>query len=255
MEQFAAFIPPDLSPVFALVLVLVSFITSGIAAAIGLGGGIALLAVMAMAMPMAVLIPVHGVVQLGSNAGRALVQARHVDWSVLLWVTLGGLLGAWTGGQIVVSLPDAPLKLALGAFVLWSVWGRKPTFDKLPRSLLALAGFVAAMLTMFFGATGPFIAGVVHPVTKIRHTFVATHAACMTFQHLLKVIVFGLLGFAFGPWLPLMIAMLVTGFFGTLAGSMLLGRMPEETFRTGFRIVMTLLAINLMLQAAGVDFV
>jgi hypothetical protein len=40
--------------------------------AFGIGGGAALLAVMASLVPPAALIPVHGVVQVGSNLGRAL---------------------------------------------------------------------------------------------------------------------------------------------------------------------------------------
>ncbi len=115
--------------------------------------------------------------------------------------------------------------------------------------------FVTTILTMFFGATGPFVGAIISPLTKTRHGFVGTFAACMTLQHLIKVTVFGFLGFAFGPWLWLMIAMIVTGFMGTLAGSMLLGRMPETTFRMGFRTVMTLLALNLVLQAAGINLV
>ena len=44
--------------------------------------------------------------------------------------------------------------------------------------------------------------------------------------------------------------MIASGFLGTLAGALLLGRMPEETFRTGFRIVMTALAVSLILRGA-----
>ena len=106
---------------------------------------------------------------------------------------------------------------------------------------------------MFFGATGPFVGAILRPLTATRHAFVGTFAACMSLQHLIKVIVFGFLGFAFGPWIPLMGAMIVTGFLGTLAGSVLLGRMPETVFRTGFSTVMTLLALNLIAQAAGFD--
>ncbi|MEI2386777.1 sulfite exporter TauE/SafE family protein [Breoghania sp. JC706] len=255
MDQFAAFMPPDFSAAFAITLVFMSFLTSAMTAAVGLGGGVTLLAVMASAIPMAVLIPVHGVIQLGSNAGRVVVQARHVDRTILLYIAIGSLVGAWAGGHMVVRLPDGPLKIALALFVMWSVWGKKPSFARLPRSLLVLAGFVTTILTMFFGATGPFMGAIVRPLTKTRHAFVGTFAACMTLQHLIKVIVFGFLGFAFGPWLPLMIVMIATGFLGTIAGSMLLGRMPETVFRAGFRTVMTVLALNLALQGAGINLI
>jgi uncharacterized protein len=241
--------PDTLSAASALLLISVSFLTSALTAALGLGGGIALLAIMASVMPIGALIPVHGVVQLGSNTGRALVQIRHLDRAILFWFASGSLFGAWIGGHLVVTLPDAPLKIGLGLFILWSVWGRKPVFRKLPRGLLAAGGLGATILTMFFGATGPVVGGLISSLVPDRQTFVATHAACMTLQHCLKVIVFGFLGFAFGPWIPLLAAMVFTGFLGTLTGTHLLGRMPETTFRKGFKLVMTLLALNLLIQA------
>ncbi|MEJ8475790.1 sulfite exporter TauE/SafE family protein [Roseibium algae] len=245
-------LPDALSSASAFLLITISFATSALTAALGLGGGIALLAIMASVMPIGALIPVHGVVQLGSNTGRALVQIRHLDRTILLWFTLGSILGAWIGGNIVVALPDAPLKMGLAFFILWSVWARKPKFDKLPRWLLASGGLVATFLTMFFGATGPVVGALISSIVPDRLTFVATHAACMTFQHCLKVIVFGLLGFAFAPWFGLLAAMIFTGFLGTLAGTHVLGRMPEAIFKRGFKLIMSLLALNLIWQAARV---
>ena len=60
-----------------------SFVTSFITAAFGIGGGGVLLALLASVLPPAALIPVHGLVQLGSNAGRAAIMARHCDRGVL----------------------------------------------------------------------------------------------------------------------------------------------------------------------------
>ncbi|WP_319774688.1 sulfite exporter TauE/SafE family protein [Breoghania sp.] len=253
MDQLITLIPPDMSPAFAIMLIVLSFLTSMMTAAVGIGGGVVLLAVMATAVPMTVLVPVHGVIQFGSNAGRAIVHARHADRSIMFYIAAGGLLGAWIGGHLAVQLPDALLKAGLGAFVLWSLWGKKPTYARLPRPLLLLAGFVTSILTMFIGATGPFMGAILAPMMSNRHVFVGTFAACMTFQHLIKVVVFGLLGFAFGPWIVLMISMIGTGFLGTLTGTMLLGRMPEAVFRKVFAVVMTVLAANLLLQGAGVE--
>jgi hypothetical protein len=51
----------------------VSFAGSFITAAFGIGGGIAFLADCAVLLPPAAIIPIHGVVQLGSNSVRALM--------------------------------------------------------------------------------------------------------------------------------------------------------------------------------------
>jgi uncharacterized membrane protein YfcA len=101
---------------------------------------------------------------------------------------------------------------------------------------------------MVFGATGPIGGAVLSAIGLARQAFVATQAVTALVMHVFKIAVFGFLGFAFAPWLGLILAMVASGFLGTLAGTRLLGRMPEATFRTGFRLVMTLLAASLLLR-------
>ena len=72
----------------------------------------------------------------------------------------------------------------------------------------------------------------------------------MSVLHVLKIAVFGALGFAFAQWVPLVAAMIVTGYAGTLWGTALLDRMPEDAFRKGFRILLTLLAIDMIRRGA-----
>ena len=174
-----------------------SFAASLITAALGIGGGALLLAVMASLVPAAALIPVHGAVQLASNAGRMGLLLGHVHWPALKGFTLGSLLGAVLGGLVVVELPAWIIQLAVGLFVIWSVFARPPAW--LPR-FPVLTGGISSFLTMFFGATGLFVAGYTKAQNLPRHGHVATHAALMTVQHSLKVVVFGILGFAFGAW-------------------------------------------------------
>ena len=83
----------------------ISFVGSFIAAALGLGGGMLVLAVMALVLPPTVLIPVHGVVQLGSNLGRAILMARHVLYLVLPAFITGACIGAAIGAHVVLALP------------------------------------------------------------------------------------------------------------------------------------------------------
>jgi len=251
MELDASLVPPDLSAATAVLLVGFSFFTSALTAAVGLGGGIALIAMMALVMPVSALVPVHGVVQLGSNAGRMLVQFKHVDWLIAVWFAAGALVGASVGGAIAVQLPAAVLKTGIGFFVLWVVWGRAPKLDHMRKQAMAVAGFAGTFLSMFFGAAGPIGGAVLSTLGLTRHQFVANQAVTAMTMHVFKILVFGVLGFAFAPWAGLIVMMVASGFLGTLAGSRLLGRMNEAAFKTGFRWVMTALAANLFLQAAG----
>ena len=68
----------------------------------------------------------------------------------------------------------------------------------------------------------------------------------MTIQNLLKVITFTALGFAFGAYLPLIAAMVIAGFGGTAIGSQILLKVPERVFRVGFKVVLTVVALDLI---------
>ncbi len=250
MDALLASLPPlfapGLAPWLQIGLVLLSIATSAVSAAFGLGGGIMLITVMALVMPIPALVPVHGVVQLGSNAGRSLVLLRHVNWPAALWFAFGAVFGALAGGSLAVNLPAPLVRIGLGLFVLWMVWSRAPRFAHAPKRAMAVAGFVATGLSMVFGATGPIGGAVLSALGLDRQAFVASQAVTALTMHVFKIAVFGLLGFAFAPWAGLIVMMVVSGFAGTLIGTRLLARMPDTAFRTGFRAIMSALALILV---------
>ncbi|MEZ5823796.1 MAG: sulfite exporter TauE/SafE family protein [Geminicoccaceae bacterium] len=236
--------PEAISDQAALVLIATSAGTSFFTAAFGIGGGVLLLAIMGLVLPAHALIPVHGVVQIGSNAGRTAIMIRQVKTSVLLPFLAGSVIGATAGGSIALQLPPAWMKIGLGLFIMVSVWRPKASAIA-PHSLL-LGGAFSSFLTMFFGATGPFVATLVKALRLNRLEHVATHGACMTAQHAIKVATFGLLGFAYGPWLPLVIAMIASGFIGTLLGRKLLEKLKDHHFHNVLKGILTLLALKLI---------
>lgn len=238
-----AALPPDLSLAAGTALVAASLVTSFVTAAFGIGGGAALLAVLASLLPPAALIPVHGVVQIGSNLGRAAVMLGHVAWAIVPAFLAGSLVGALAGGSVVVALPPRAVEVGVGLFILWSVFRTPPAWL---RRFAWLTGGASSFLTMFFGATGPFVIAYLKALSLERRSLVGTHAALMTTQHALKTAVFGALGFAFGPWAGLIAAMIAAGFLGTLAGRAVLMRIDEARFKLALNAVLVVLAARLI---------
>lgn len=237
------FLYAGLEPGTFWVLVAVSFVSSFITVALGIGGGALLLAVMASVMPPAALIPVHGVIQVGSNALRLAVLFRHVHWPPVLTFLIGTVIGVALGGALVVNLPPGAILIGVGGFVIWSVLSRPPAWlSRLP----VVTGLISSFLTMFFGATGVFVANFTKSLKLPRQAHVASHAAFMTAQHLAKVLAFGLLGFAFGPWLGFLAAMILAGFLGTLGGRLILDRLSDHGFRRVLDVVLILISIRLI---------
>ncbi len=249
MDFLASFTPEGVSPLAAAAVVAASYFTSALTASFGLGGGLALLAIMSALFPPAAVIPVHGVAQLGSNLSRFTLQRKDVVWRIVLWFALGGVIGTLAGGRLYVALPEEALKAGVGLFVLYTVWGPKPKGFAPGVRTFFFTGAIAAFLTMFFGATGPIAASMLGTTKLDRMRIVATHAACMVAQHAMKTLAFGFLGFAFAQWALLMIAIVGAGFLGAWSGTKLLRAMPEAKFKQGFRAVLTFFGVYLLAAA------
>ncbi|WP_406664985.1 TSUP family transporter [Gallaecimonas sp. GXIMD1310] len=232
-------------------LTLLSALTSLISAAFGVGGGSVLVAVLALALPPAAIIPVHGLVQLGSNLGRGVLSWRHIHWPTLAIFVPASLLGAALGSLLLVQLPGHTLQLAIGFFVLYLCWGPALPKKALGNAAMALAGAGAGFITLFVGASGPLVAAFVKARAKDRFEAVGTFSGAMVVQHAPKALVFGLAGFAFADWWRLILAMFLAGLAGTWLGLRLLGRLSEQRFHRLFQVVLTLLALQLLFEAAS----
>lgn len=237
-----------LTPLSAVGLIVLSAITSMISAAFGAGGGLMLLVVMASLLPMNIVIPVHGLVQLGSNANRFMLTFKHLDKSMFVYFSLGGIIGALAASSIVAHISLELMKIVVAGFVLYLLWGVTPKLRETSKLWRYMAGAVTTFLSMFVGASGPLVGSClyVNNYEKLRYT--ATFSACMSVQHTFKAILYGFVGFSFWQWLPLVTVMIISGAFSTWLGLQLLHRISADKFKRIFRAILTLLALQLAWQ-------
>ncbi|WP_425641735.1 sulfite exporter TauE/SafE family protein [Marinomonas gallaica] len=238
-----------LSPIVFILLVVTAGLTSLFTASFGAGGGVMLLGVMAQILPPQLIIPLHGVVQLGSNAGRSAMSWRHIDWPLIGTFLPGAIIGALIGQFVLVALEPSVMYLSIAVFILFLCWG-----PKLPKLVLGkfgtvLAGAITTFLTLFVGATGPLVAAFIKQVFVDRFRTVATFATAMSLQHVLKIVVFEQVGFPITPWLPLLLCMVISGAIGTWIGLKVLRKVSDHHFNRIFNIILTLLAGRLFIQA------
>ncbi len=235
--------PPDVSAGVVTALLALSFGASFITAAFGLGGGSVMLASMAVLLPPTALIPIHGAVQTGSCVGRAATMLRHVVWERMPTFALGSGIGVVIGGMIAVNIPPWMVQVGVGLFIIWSVLSRPPEWV---RKRALLTGLISSILTMFFGATGVFVATFTKAQNLGRHGLVATHAALMTVQHGLKVGMFAALGFAYLPWAGLIGGMILFGLAGTMSGQLVLNRLTDKRFMWALNAILLATALRLV---------
>lgn len=236
------------------ILCLVSFLGSLIAGALGLGGGVLVLATMANLLVPTALIPIHGVVQLGSNFSRAIMSWRQTLFAIVPPFLLGTVIGAAAGAQFIVALPKSLLQIIIAIFILSSTWLPNLQSKSASKIKFFFVGIITTIVTMFVGGTGVLVGAFVAPACPERHQFVSTHSVVMTIQHGLKIVTFVLLGFAFGPFIPLLIGLVTFSFVGSFAGRLLLNRLPEPIFRVALKLTLTVLALQLLYSALRAGF-
>jgi len=244
-EFFAFLVAPGLDVSQTIALIALSALTSAITATFGLGGGSLLIAVMSLMMPAAIVVPVHGAIQLGSNGGRAFLRRAFIQWQFVGWFILGSALGAMVGGRIATLLPDQVFRGAIAAFLLYSVWAPKPRVSGRGPISTTIAGTFTSAIGMIVGISGPLVLTFLRNLNE-RRQIVGTHALLMTGQNSFKLLAFILFGFAFSDYLALILAMVASGLIGTVTGGFLLDRVPEKLFRSVFKIILTLVALDLV---------
>jgi uncharacterized membrane protein YfcA len=232
-----------------VLLVISSFLGSAMTAALGVGGGAFLITMMAGIVPPLALIPLHGVVQLGSNASRALHSRKHLHLPRFGYFMVGAVIASlgsfWLIGQMDVEL----IPLLVAVFILWLIWMPMPDL-KLGTSKVGLlvGGVMTTIASMLVGASGPLVSAWLGRDGYDKWQYTALFSFSMTAQHLLKILVFGFAGFMFSKWLVLLALMLVAGYIGTRVGLKLLGRLPDAKFKTLFRWMLTVLSLRLIWQ-------
>lgn len=224
-----------------------AFVSAAVTGALGVGGGLILIVLMAQIVPPVVLIPMHAGIMLFSNFGRAYIQRHSVRWDYVKPFLLGTAMGAAVLAPLVSFAPQALGQLVLGVFVLVMTW--RAHWFRLQAWKPAVSGGVTGGLTLFLGATGPMVMSVLPRAEWPKAIVVGTHGAAMMFQHGVKFVVFLFLGFSPGDWAPAMVGMCLATIAGNLLGARLLSAFSEKLFKTVIDWVLTLLAIRLIWQA------
>jgi uncharacterized membrane protein YfcA len=229
-----------------LLLVPIVFFTSCVAAVMGMGGGMLLIASMPGVVPAAAIIPLHAVTQLASNVSRAAFGWRDIDPGIVPAVLVGAALGAWLGSEIYQSLDLYWLPALIGVLILVITWVPLPSVPGSGQLSLVLLGFFQTGLGMVVGATGPVGSAVLLRRNSGRDWLVVNTAVYMTLNHAIRLAAFFVIGFSFAPWWKLLTGMVLAGILGSWVGTRLRSLMPQRNFHRLFRWMVTLLALRLI---------
>ena len=229
-----------------VILIAAAFFSSIVSGMIGMAGGMLLLVIMSTFFTPATLIPLHGAVQLASNGSRSFYLRQHLNWSIIGIFAIGTFLGAAAGSQMIVDIPEPQYRMALGVFILLLTWMPKFNVEKKIKGKFFWLGSATGFISLFAGATGPFLAPFFLRENLNKEQLVGTKAACQILTHTAKMIVFAAIGFSFGPYWQLLLGMIIAVFAGNYIGKMLLGKLKQDQFVWIFKFVISALAIRLL---------
>ncbi len=232
------------------VLTLCAYLTSVVSGVLGLGGGAMLLACILLAgVPPEAAIPIHAAVQLVSNGSRVWAHRTNVRWRPFLILVVTALPFPIAGLWLLTMLDMQTVKLLIAVAVLYTVWAPKRGLERVSDdAAFAVAGVLGGSLGVVVGAVGPIIGPFFMRASFNKEQLIGTEAACAAYLHVLKLVAFTTVGFAFLDHLTLIGPMAIVTIAGTFTGKWILGRLTERRFVWLFRAALTLLAARLLLS-------
>ena len=219
-----------------------------------MAGGIILLSAMVIVLPLDVVVPIHGLVQLVSNVSRVLILLQNVVKPIFVSFLAGAPLGGILG-YLLLSRIDRPKWLlgVVAVFLFYIVFKPKrlPEIRLRPRGFFFI-GVLSGCTGSLIGAIDPLMAPFFIRTDLRKESMVATKAACSVAGHVIKIPVFLALQFDYGAYALWIAGMIAAVIVGTKIGTMLLQRISYERFMSLVKIAMMVIAIRLIFKAAPV---
>lgn len=232
----------------ALIIVLATLATAFISSILGMVGGLILMGVLVLLLPVSQAMVLHGIIQLTSNGYRAYLNRNNIQWRLFIGFTLGGVAAMALLIWVSYSPDRAIVFLLLGAlpFIATSL-PKQFALDITRPGLSIPAGFVVVVTNLLAGVGGPLLDIFFQRVPLTRHQVVATKAVAQSFGHLSKIIFYGgLIGTSPGPF-SLLGFCIIASVIGTTLGKKILDRMEDQNFFTWtLRVMLTVGAIFIL---------
>ena len=228
---------------------LISFFTSVIAGLIGFGGGMLLIAILPLFISANLIIPIHGITQLASNASRMVFSLKSVQWSLLPKFLLGSLVGVLIFGFLLSSISTEYVPIAIGLYILCSLWS--PRFSKFIKRYenYYLIGVLQTGLGLIVGATGPLSLTVLTKQLSSKDQIIATSSMFMTISHLAKIPVYMVIGVSFLEHTNLLLTMIFGSVLGSFIGTKLRLAADNDRLILVIKILLSLLAVKMLLTS------
>jgi len=226
--------------------------TSFLSGIFGMAGGMILVGVLLMVLPVQEAMALHAVTQMASNGWRAVLWWRHVRWRVVAAYLAGCAvaLAVWSVWLFVPSKPLALLFLGVTPFLARLVpEGRRLRPDR-PLHGVAMGGTCMSLL-LLTGVAGPLLDQFFLGGSLERRQIIATKGMCQIFGHGIKLLYFGVLIDQVGTVDPLVAGLAIaSAVLGTMLSKKVLEAMSDSTYRRWAGHIITVISGFYVLQGS-----
>ena len=223
-----------------------ALVTSFISGILGMAGGMILMGILLAVVPLPLAMMLHGITQLASNAWRAVLWRRHVQWRVLRGYLYGALAmtALFAVLKLVVAKPVALVVMGLTPFVALALPERLH-LNVERRGHASACGVICTSLSLTAGVSGPILDVFFVRSKMTRHAVVATKAATQSLSHILKIAYFGAFVTLEGGHVHPLLGVIMVGLaiLGTSLSRHVLERMNDKSFRFWTRWTVTVLGV------------
>ena len=234
-------------------IALAGFGTAALSGVAGLGGGTILIGILyALGLPPTTAVPLFAAVQVVSNASRTVAYVKDVEWHAAGWFLLACVPASFLVAPLVERADADVVRLVLAGLILVSLLPSRDSGNPLSaRASFLFAGLLNGAPGMFIGATGLFVGRLFLRAEWKKETVIGTMALTQTLGHLLRVVAYGAVGFTVVSQLDLLLPLVVAVILGTAVGRWLNTRVSEAAFRKLFKLLLVVLSLKLIWDAAA----
>ncbi|NQY22116.1 MAG: sulfite exporter TauE/SafE family protein [Campylobacteraceae bacterium] len=225
-----------------------TFLTSTLSAITGVGGGMALIAILPSFLSANILIPIHGLSQLFSNISRAVFSYKDIYKKAVPLYFMGSILGVTLSSSFFLLLSFTYIPLFIAIYILLSLWSKKFDFYIKRFENYFILGFLQSSLSLIVGATGALAMPKLIKDCRNNNQVVVSVAALSAITHLLKIIVFIFLGFSFLEHVNLIISMSISAILGSYIGTFFRKKFNSNKLLLLIKIILTILAVKSIYQ-------
>lgn len=207
--------------------------TSFLSGIFGMAGGIILIGLLLVLLPVQAAMVLHGVTQLASNVWRALTWRKSVRWDIAGVYSCGSLmaLGAWSLTGYVPDKAVSFLLLGVTPFIMAAV-PKDLQPDPESRVQCVLYGVGCTGLILLTGVAGPMLDTFFLGGSLDRRVIMATKSICQILGHTVKLVYFAGVISDPGAIDPLVAALAIAmAAFGTMLAKPVVERLSDKVYR------------------------